>query len=140
MKKITKLTLAIGFLGSILLSSCKKYEDGPAISLLTKKSRMANEWVIEQAFNEKGTDATAYWQAANPLLSLKKDKSYSSTVFQGATLSGTWDFTNKNEDVVFSQTSPFANVITYKILRLKDKELWLRETDSTPAELHYKEK
>ena len=140
MKTIKKSTIAITLLGSILFTSCKKYEDGPTISLLTRKTRMVNEWVIEKATDEKGNDVTSYWQGANPLLSIKKDKTYSSTIILGVILSGIWDFSNKDEDVVFSQSSPYANSTTYKILRLKDKELWLRETDSTPSELHYKQK
>ena len=41
----------------LLLAGCK-YEDGPAISLRSKKARAANTWQIDKAF-ENGVDRNA---------------------------------------------------------------------------------
>src|SRR5688572_24864194 len=46
MKKIIVLALCIITLGT--LNSCKKYEDGPAFSLRSKKSRVAAEWNVKK--------------------------------------------------------------------------------------------
>lgn len=44
MKKIN-LALSILFLTSVALTSCK-YEEGPGISLISKRDRLANEWSV----------------------------------------------------------------------------------------------
>ena len=44
MKKFN-LVLTVLFLTSIALTSCK-YEEGPGISLISKRDRLANEWSV----------------------------------------------------------------------------------------------
>ena len=54
MKKILLLFITI-----VLLYGCKKYPDGPAISLLSKESRITGEWDVEY-FSVNGYDSTEY--------------------------------------------------------------------------------
>ena len=66
------------FLGFILLfvvlSSCRKYSDGPAFSLLTKKSRLCHDWVLLTHFinDEDNTD-----KSVTIKMSIEKDGTYS---------------------------------------------------------------
>jgi hypothetical protein len=46
MKKAT-YTIMLLFLATILFSSCKKYEEGPSFSLLSKKSRLKGVWELK---------------------------------------------------------------------------------------------
>ena len=55
MKKILLLTLITTII--LPFSSCKKYEEGPALTLLSKKQRAANTWNILKYY-ENGTDKT----------------------------------------------------------------------------------
>ena len=53
--KLTTLLLALTLVfGS---TSCK-YEDGPSLSLRTKKARLAGEWIIEKTVNKDGKETT----------------------------------------------------------------------------------
>lgn len=58
MKKITRI-LALALTVAIIAPSCGKYEDGPGISLRTKKARMAGDWKLASLnLNEVDTDAS----------------------------------------------------------------------------------
>jgi len=112
-------------------TSCGKYEDGPKLSLLTKKSRLANEWVLE-SYEANGSDQTSTMQAFlgnDYVWTIEKDGGYtqvSST--NGINVSGTWEMGEDKDDVTFRPSS--GSSTTFRILRLKSKELWLRYTNS----------
>jgi hypothetical protein len=53
---ITKI-VAIFLLLIFTIQSCKKYEDGPRLSLLTRKQRLRNTWVVDK-YIENGIDRT----------------------------------------------------------------------------------
>ena len=121
------------FVGIVLVStlmSCSKYADGPAISLRTKKERVAKTWVIKQAIRN-GNDVTSDYSAYT--LTLTKDGDaqlvatyvFGTATFQGNT-NGTWSFESSKEHISFDyQNNDFDN--KYQILRLKEDELWIRE-------------
>lgn len=46
--KRTRLLLAIAFAISVVFISCGKYEEGPSISLRTKKARLTGVWEISK--------------------------------------------------------------------------------------------
>jgi hypothetical protein len=51
-KPLKLMTIAILCIGiTSTYTSCKKYDEGPALSLKSKKARVANEWIIEYAFD-----------------------------------------------------------------------------------------
>lgn len=56
----TKKIISALLLTTILLSSCKKYEDGPAISLRSKKARVEGSWdlTLFTINNENGLSQT----------------------------------------------------------------------------------
>lgn len=43
-------TILLLFLITTLLSACKKYEDGPLLSLRTKKARLVGRWLYQSYF------------------------------------------------------------------------------------------
>jgi hypothetical protein len=125
------LTIAVcAMLGAVTVSSCKKYEDGPSFSLMTKKSRLSGEWSIESVtFN--GTDITdAYKLAAGPnfVLEIEKDGKYS--IKGNSPESGTWSLGEDKDDIRFMSSKSGATEQSYRILRLTSKEFWIKETTS----------
>ncbi|MEO8151064.1 MAG: hypothetical protein ABI723_25750 [Bacteroidia bacterium] len=135
--KNKKLLLGISLI-VITLSSCKKYEDGPLISLRSREERVANNWRIEKAM-DNGNDITS--DIDNYHVSFTKGGEATLTAkynFLGVTYTfsthGTWSFENKDEKIKVDYEDDNADA-TYLILRLKEKELWVRE-EGNDLEIH----
>ena len=129
--------LALG----LCLPACKKYDDGPLISLTSREERIANTWVIDKAF-EGGQDVTTSYD--NYVLALTTGHAATLNaqyVFFGVPIntetSGTWAFENNDETLVLDFEDNVADG-TYQILRLTEPELWLRKTGDD-LELRLKE-
>lgn len=138
----TKFFAAIFFAAAagVTTSGCeKKYEDGPLISLRSKKDRVANTWIVEKAYDENGDDVTNEYERYELRLTKDGDAELRATYF-GATFDteGTWSFrSNKNNIFLdFENNSADRN---YEILRLKNDEFWLQKTDGS-KELHLEPK
>jgi hypothetical protein len=138
--RTTTILLTLALMGSIGLSSCSKYEDGPAFSLRSKKDRITNTWRVERATNG-GSDVTgAFNQYELEMLSsgaasLAALYTLGILTFEFQT-NGTWSLTNNNEDLRLDFDNNAADK-TYEILRLMKDELWLREKGGS-LELHLK--
>ena len=128
--RTTTVLLALAFIGSIGLSSCSKYEDGPAFSLRSKKERIANTWRVEKAM-DNGSDVTSSFDQYE-LEMLSDGKASLAALYTLGDLTfefetnGTWSLENNNEDLRLDFENDAADE-TYEILRLKEDELWLRE-------------
>lgn len=119
MRTTFKLGLAAIIAVSVMLSSCGKYEDGPKISFATKKGRMVNTWKLVAVFEDGVQQPTISTEVRD----IKKDGTFTET--QGSSsYVGTWSFSSDKESVTFTENGGSYS-ITYKILRLKSKELWL---------------
>lgn len=136
------LKSAIIFFGITLfgLTACNKYEDGPKLSLRSKKERVANTWVIEKAIRN-GNDVTDEYEIYTLTTSKDGDAKLNATiVFGGFTYTtntnGTWEFSSNKEKLIFDYENDDADN-TYQILRLKEDELWIRELGGED-ELHLK--
>jgi hypothetical protein len=131
--KIMKKLILCGLIAlstiAVTFTSCKKYEDGPSISLLSKKSRLCGHWTLE-SYTTNDSDITttvdslygAGWE-----LQIEKDDSYKST--GDINQSGKWAFGEDKDDVIFTPDSSSMAVDTFRILQLKSKSLWLRSTN-----------
>lgn len=111
-------------------SSCGKYEDGPAFSLLTKKSRLCGDWVLDK-YMVNDVDQTANFQAVfgtNYVWDIEKDGAYH--VHGSVSDDGTWELGEDKDDVRFKSSQANSSEVSYRILRLKSKELWLKHTES----------
>jgi hypothetical protein len=141
-----KHLVKIAFLGAcVLLASCKKYEDGPGFSLMTKKARLANIWQVNKYIlnGEDKTDSYRTLISREKLViyqSGKFDYSEVSTwVWAAPEYSGTWKFIDKKESVELHPGMSSVPVQTYHILKLKKDELWMERQVSPDslAEYHY---
>lgn len=140
MKTILKLS-GVVVMTVFVLTACSKYEDGPAFSLLTKKSRLSGEWVVDQVlYNDQ--DATQVFVAlvgTDYVLEIAKDGTYRT---EGISDKGTWDLGEDKDDIYMLSDTQGAIEQSFRILRLKNKELWLRQTQSNGdvQVIHYKAK
>jgi hypothetical protein len=135
--KNKKILLAASLI-IITLTSCKKYDDGPAISLRSREERIANDWRIDQAM-EGGSDVTSDFDnyhvvfRKNNTTTLTAKYRFLGVDYEFAT-AGTWSFEDKDEKLKVDYENDGADA-TYIILRLKEEELWLRKVGDD-LELH----
>lgn len=129
MKTISYKSIIAFFSLSVILVSCGKYEDGPAFSLRSKKSRLSGEWVVE-SYTYNGVemkDTLLAALGANYVLEIEKDGVYRT---EGAYPDqGTWELGEDGDDVRFLSNATGAVEISYRTLRLASKELWLKHTN-----------
>jgi hypothetical protein len=143
LKNTTLLFIAFTF---ILTASCKKYPDGPLLSLRTKEHRVIGEWNVEY-FSINGYDSTEYLKG-QPLFGTyffeKEDGRHIFGYISNDRLhsvGGKWEFRSnkKNIEIDIDHTSytwvNFNLVIfsitkktLWQIQRLTEKEMWLKGT------------
>lgn len=150
-QKISKLFLIIILLGG-LLSSCKKYEEGPAFSLRTKTKRLSREWQIQEYYRNANLE-TSQLIITNYVESYNKNgahtRSYNDKNGNLVSETGQWKFDNNKEEISVTgigsiewtdQTSTVSSS-SYIILRLTSKELWYYyENGGSKHEIHLKAK
>jgi hypothetical protein len=143
MKKNIFIGLIALFTLAFTITSCNKYEDGPKFSLLTKKSRLANDWVIESATVTSANGSTNNITSgfSGQVLTIEKDGKYTWTTSSGSD-SGTWTLGEDKDDIRLISSASGSQEISYRILRLKSKELWWKHTDTNADvyEMHFKQK
>lgn len=129
MKKIISMS-CIAFFAITVFTSCSKYEEGPLISLRSKTERISNTWKVEQAL-ENGEDVTDQYDQYQLEMLNNNDASLAALYSLGSftyeyETEGTWSFEDSKEQLELDFEDDDADRI-YDILRLKEKELWLKE-------------
>lgn len=140
MKKISFILFAAFSMALVTFSSCGKYEEGPGLSLSSKKSRVVNTWVIEKVIMN-GQDETALFLLflGDHSFEYKRDDTYE-FLASGERETGTWSFDSDKDHLELMETGTTTKYLQ-KILRLTAKEMWLVEDDGTDKiEIHYKPK
>lgn len=140
MKKQILRSVAVFALLAVIFTGCKKYEEGPSFTLLSKKSRLAGDWKIESV-TVNGTDYTSAYNTlvgSSFVMSIKKDGTY--TIGGNFTDNGTWVFSSDKTQLISTSSSTGSTAQTVTILKLKSKELWTKEVENgTTTEVHYKQ-
>ena len=138
MKKAISLSLPLLFVAAALFTGCGKYEEGPGLSLMSKKGRLAGTWTVEKATSTSGgisVDVTSAF--ANMSWTYEKDGTYKFT-WGALTETGSWEFGDKKETVITTDSTNDKDTAT--IYRLKNKEFWTKDTyGSTTSEIHFKQ-
>ncbi len=140
MRTLTKILIPALALAVLSIAGCKKYNDGPLISLSPRAERVANTWLIDHA-TANGNDATSDFEAYVLTLTSSGDATLVATytVFGTAfsfNTSGTWAFQNDDEELVLDFADNSADG-TYQIRRLTEEQLWLHKVGDD-LELHLK--
>lgn len=128
--KLTTLLLAVVM---VLGSTSCKYEEGPAISLLTKKARITGEWTIEKTIEPDGTIDTDH----DLVYTFEKDNTgkISSSSFTGD-IQFSWELIDNKEKIQISIDGFDTQAET--ILKLKNKEMWVKDSDN--YQTHFQKK
>lgn len=120
------LNLIIGCIltGSVLLSSCGKYEEGPNISLASKKARIVRAWTFSKSID--GSSGAEFVCTVNcTVMELVKD---GTILVNGANMPGLkWQFSDDKSKLEYVAGSTLISSI--KIIRLTSKDLWLKDDD-----------
>lgn len=129
MKK-TNLLALIAVCSLVLLGGCKKYEEGPSLSLKSKKARVANEWKVDYAFDYVD-NIDVLQDYVGETWTFEKDGEWTERDFGVIDKSGTWEFVSDKESLLIKKAD--AKLDYYDILKLKEKEMWLKDQNE---ELH----
>ncbi len=142
----------------ITVFSCKKYPDGPTFSLRSPSQRIIGAWKLN-SYLVSGNDSTSKFSGYTVLPGLDlKDPGINDTsgyLIRGGIDTvlyvsnfGLYELKNKKTELVLTSTKilnplnlygPLMSsvAITYKILRLSKKELWL-QTEFNGSSYEYK--
>jgi hypothetical protein len=126
--KTFKLIILL-LIAGIFFNSCKKYEDGPAISLKTKKMRLCRKWLLTEGTLDGNTLRFSDYMYTDEY-EYKTNGKYiiigeDARKAKPSYLEGTWSFSDKKENLVHSIYT--NNSETLNILRLTSKDLWLSQ-------------
>lgn len=132
---------ALFFIGlTLFLSACNKYPEGPSFSLKSKTERVANAWKVDK-YLENNVDKTKDFNYSFPeyVIRLTKKKEYFITSKAGNSLEiyGAWGFSSDKEYLVLNELRPQNKATTLKILKLYEKEMWLRDLDAYGKTIEY---
>lgn len=143
LKHVIKITFLLSYI--LFITACKKYEDGPAFSLITKKARLSNIWKVD-TYYLNGKDKTTQYRG---LVTREKLIIFQSGEFEYTEVSswlwatpqytGKWKLVNNKEYLEMTPDNSIIPIKTCRILRLKNKQLWLEERVSADSlvEYHY---
>lgn len=147
MKKLNVILLTV-VASVLMLTSCSPYEEGPAISLRSRTERLCNEWRLTRLYIN-GTEQTLSSFDQQTTLEFKDNGTvnYSYAVMDSTAIvitgSGTWEFNDDQTEVFTTITYTLGGTEkgTFKILRLKEEELWFENNeDGDVVETHYEPK
>lgn len=129
MKNLFKSLIVIGLL-SIAIQSCKKYPEGPALSLRSKEARLTGKWKLDKIY-ENGIEYSAFFILFGGTFEWEIEKGGKYHIHLGTDdENGTWKLSGDKEELIFLGESSGAQEERFTILKLKNKELWLKSTDS----------
>ncbi len=126
MKNIIVIIAAL----AIVLTGCKKYEEGPSLSLRTKKARLVGEYSIAK-YTYNGADQTDFLKALFGdayQLHFEKDGTYH--IHGNFPDDGTWKFNDDKTNILLTSSKSGATQQTLEILKLENKEIWYKHTTS----------
>jgi hypothetical protein len=153
MTKTIELFLSVIFLGVLVTSSCKKYPDGPLLSLWTKEHRIVGTWDVEY-FSINGHDSTEYLKS-KPFYGMysfdnrnNSNYCYYNSSNENYHLYGWWQLENDKKNITIDfnidsvyteQMGPYrAKSSSWEIRRLAEKEMWLKTNYSDGKEYYIK--
>jgi predicted NAD/FAD-dependent oxidoreductase len=137
--KLHKILFLLAIVAMAATSSCNKYEDGPSISLRSKARRIANTWKyekyivngVELAGTPSKQTLKQFWSANGEM-----NTTYINQVTGVAeTVNGNWELIDNDSKIRVTQNNVIQGIpettIIYTVLKLSNKEMWLRSADLT---------
>lgn len=140
-KLITLLLTLVVVVGSV---SCK-YENGPTLSLRSKKARVAGSWFLYEIItkDEQGkieTETIVFKEDENVTHLYTKDGDYTNTdIYGGNTYisNAKWEFSDGKSKIKHNYEDGTSE--SAEILKLEHKEMWLKLSENNvDYEFHYR--
>ncbi len=130
-KKVLSLSLiAMMALGAISTPSCKKYEEGPGFSLMSKKARLTGKWKVDRYelsngnIEEGDDDSEVEFKKDGTMILTSTDPNFSFS------FSGTWEFSDNKEELITKfQFFGSEEIEKATIILLKNKEFATEDED-----------
>lgn len=138
MKKLLNFLLI-----SVVLISCKKYEDGPSFSLFSARARLTNNWKIHEQIKDGIT--TVIDGSSTVTETFRSNNDYSASVYYSSSnsttgdRSATWKFIESKKTIEFSGGEPWWGNFEYHILKLTDKDFWYYVDNGSTATPYHME-
>lgn len=135
--------MVLALIGVVIMNSCRKYEEGPNISLRKKEARVTNNWRIESAqLNGNEVSLDPYY--AKQKHYMYRDGKYILTIIdpvslEARNLQGTWTLYDNDRKIALTTKNFSGNIDStndFNILKLYNKQFWIRKTDNS-LELHF---
>jgi hypothetical protein len=111
-------------------AACGKYEEGPGISLRSKKARVLGEWTAT-SYTVNGTNQLTGGTTFE--MDITDSKVVTRTSNSGVSVSNesTWEFDDKKEHLVVTSTSGgVTSTRKWQIIRLANKEMKLKNVET----------
>jgi len=122
--------LLVSFMAILTLISCSTYEDGPVLSLKSKKKRLVNSWmyvtVLRNGNNVTFVDTLQNYAASS--IGFNDDNRFTQIDFIGQdyiTLDGDWQFSEKKDSLIL--TYDLGNERKILITKLKRNSFHFEE-------------
>lgn len=139
---VMKNTILLFSLCVLILSACRKYEDGPAFTVLSKTERITKDWILNAvALETPGSTTNIIVQYPTMRLRVRKDSLI--VLFSPITekLYGTWEFAESKEtfnwivdhnpatviEAATGSDMTYDSLERFDIRRLTQKDLWLAD-------------
>ena len=128
MKNKKQFAVLIIFVSMILvgIQGCKKYPEGPMISLNSRTSRLSNSWKVDN-YKVNGDDFTSLVSGYTEIFSTDGNYSYKFGLISGT---GKWVFQNNDLEVRITGTDNQSSETLF-IQKLEEKQFWYYYMDGT---------
>lgn len=123
LKTLILITL-FGAFAVVFTEGCKKYPEGPTLSVRSRAERVANTWKVDN-YKMNGNDLTSLVSSYNETFTKKGAYSYIWSLFSG---SGTWVFQNKDAEIKITGNDAQSTRTLY-ILKLEEESFWYYTMD-----------
>lgn len=127
MKKVICFLMLIVLTG--VTTNCKKYEEGPAFTLLSKKSRIDNTWKLDKYYengNDKTSDALNVFKDFTLVIdknNMKYSKSFTALGILPYGEPGSWKFSSDMNSILFTPDNTSIAPYNWSIIKLKNKSV-----------------
>lgn len=117
-------------LAATLFDSCGRYENGPAFSLRSAKSRLIGEWYLTDLLVNDKHEQALFDKESSSVVILNYDGTFSYSMPVVRSLnekSGLWTFGEDKTELILTEVDSLNGNSdhNYKITRLSNTELWL---------------
>jgi len=128
-----RVTLVI-LLAVVSLTACKKYDEGPSISLLSKKARLTGEWEAARCY----LNGEQLQLSNKEEMTVDKNGTFTKSYLIGTNsynTAGNWEFSEDKESLLFTFSTSTSE--TWVIKKLTNKQMFIETTLTTGSVVRY---